>query len=50
MQELVLGISLEITDAVPSILVFGMTLSCSVVLMAGLVVSCFRTFINMIGR
>lgn len=45
-----LTVSLEIMEAVPEILVLGMTAGCIVVLTAGLLVGCFKTLIKIMGR
>ena len=42
--------SLDILDAVPEILVIGMTSACFVVLAAGLLVGCFKALIKIMGR
>lgn len=43
-------ISLDILDAVPEVLVIGMTSACFVVLAAGLLVGCFKALIKIMGR
>lgn len=50
MEEAVLAVSLDIMDAVPAVLALGMTSACLVVLAAGLLVSCFKTLIKIMGR
>lgn len=50
MEEVVLTVSLEVMDAVPSVLALGMTSSCLVVLTVGALVSGFRALLRLIGR
>lgn len=45
-----LTVSLEIMEAVPEVLVLGMTAGSFVVLTAGLLVGCFKTLIKIMGR
>ena len=49
-EETVFVISLEIMDAVPEVFAIGMTSACFVVLVAGLLVSCFKAIIKIMGR
>lgn len=50
MEEQIITVSLEILDAVPTIVATGMASACFVVLVAGLLVGCFKAFIKIIGR
>lgn len=50
MEEMVFLISLEIMDAVSEVLAIGMTSACFVVLATGLLVSCFKAIIKIMGR
>lgn len=43
-------VSLNILDAVPEVLAIGMTSACFVVLVAGLLVGCFKALLRLIGR
>lgn len=43
-------VSLDILDAVPEVLAIGMTSACFVVLVAGLLVGCFKAIIKIMGR
>lgn len=45
-----LTVSLEIMEAVPEVLVLGMTAGCLVVLAAGILVGAFKALLSMIGR
>lgn len=43
-------VSMDILDAVPEVLAIGMTSACFVVLVAGLLVGCFKALIKIMGR
>lgn len=43
-------LSLEICEAVPEVLVLGMTAGCLVVLAAGAFVSVFKALLSVVGR
>ena len=42
-------VTLDICEAVPDVVAVGMTSGCIVVLAAGLLVGCFKTFIKIMG-
>lgn len=50
MEEAALEVSLEIMETVPAVVALGMASACFVVLVAGLLVGCFKALISLMGR